>query len=220
MPALKNIIGNKYNSLTVIDRAENINGRVAWKCKCDCGRDVVVRTGDLTTYKKKDCGNCDYVFESNVYTFKDGYVVGYAKNGREFYIDEEDLFKIKDYNILVSEKGYASLNINGATIPLHRFLMNPSESEVVDHKNRVPRDNRKSNLRICTQSENLRNVTVSKNNKTGILGVYLLSKNNKYRAEIGINKETISLGEYIRIEDAIKARKEAEIKYFGEFAPK
>lgn len=42
---------------------------------------------------------------------------------------------------------------------------------------------------------------------------------NKWRAYITVNKKQISLGLFNKKEDAIKARKEGELKYFGEFAP-
>lgn len=222
MPAIKNLVGNKYNSLTVLERAKNINGRVAWKCECDCGKSSIVRTGDLTTGHIRTCGKCNNVFDSVMYEFKDNYVIGHVKNGRYFLIDEEDLFKIKNYPISADSKGYVRLSINGEDIPLHRFLMNPSDDKVVDHKNRKPNDNRKNNLRVCTEAENMRNLSIAKNNKTCVTGVFkvkLKKKGYRYVAEITVNYKRKYLGYFKNFEDAIKARKEAELKYFGEFAP-
>lgn len=34
---IKNLIGQRFGMLTVIQRTENIGGRAAWLCKCDCG---------------------------------------------------------------------------------------------------------------------------------------------------------------------------------------
>jgi hypothetical protein len=45
-------------------------------------------------------------------------------------------------------------------------------------------------------------------------------KSQKWRARIKINRKSIALGEYKKLTDAVKARKEAEIKYFGEFRDK
>ena len=218
MPSLKDITGNRYNTLVVLERAENINGRVAWKCLCDCGKETIVRTGDLTIGRNKTCGKCDAVYHSVLYEFKDGYVIGHSTSGKKFYIDEEDLFKIKLYNIYVHKNDYVSFFLNGESMSLHRFLMNPPDDMVVDHINRKPYDNRKSNLRICTRAENQRNTTVSKRSKSGILGVYPDGK--CWSAEITINRKKKYLGYFENIEDAIRARKEAELKYFGEFAPK
>ena len=56
MPALKNLAGQKFGRLTVIERAENKNGLVTWKCKCDCGKECVVRSNDLLSNSTKSCG--------------------------------------------------------------------------------------------------------------------------------------------------------------------
>lgn len=55
------ISGMKFGKLTVISRANDIvqpSGQIktAWNCKCDCGNEIIVRTTDLKTGKKKSCG--------------------------------------------------------------------------------------------------------------------------------------------------------------------
>lgn len=50
-------------------------------------------------------------------------------------------------------------------------------------------------------------------NKTGYIGI-TQQKNDKYVASIRFRKKLIYLGTYENIEDAIDARKKAEIKYF------
>ena len=42
-----NIVGQKYNKLTVLEEASPINGRTAWKCQCDCGKITEVSTNNL-----------------------------------------------------------------------------------------------------------------------------------------------------------------------------
>ncbi len=57
MASLKNEIGNKYGYLTVIARAPNSkDGRAMWKCKCDCGKEVVVSGKNLRSGNTKSCG--------------------------------------------------------------------------------------------------------------------------------------------------------------------
>lgn len=89
-----------------------------------------------------------------------------------------------------------------------------------DHKNANKHDNRKENLRDATHSQNNMNRGVQSNSTSGITGVRWDKRQQKWTAKIKINKRTISLGSYVLKEDAIKARKEAEEKYFGEFAYK
>lgn len=53
----KNEIGNKYGYLTVIERAPNdSSGRAMWKCKCDCGNEVIVSGKHLRSGNTKSCG--------------------------------------------------------------------------------------------------------------------------------------------------------------------
>ena len=142
-----------------------------------------------------------------------------TKKGEEILIDADDFERVKKYSWCISKTGYPVANINGKVIKLHRYLLKLNNPKIiVDHINRNTLDNRKSNLRICTALENSRNTSVSKNNKTGHLGISK-TKEGKFRARIMVNRKEIRLGNYEKINDAIKARKKAEKKYFGSFAP-
>jgi hypothetical protein len=88
----------------------------------------------------------------------------------------------------------------------------------IDHINCNPQDNRISNLRISDPVSNKRNLRRRKNNKSGYNGIYKCNKTNKWHAQIRnkldpLKRQNISLGYYPNIEDAIKARKIAELKY-------
>jgi hypothetical protein len=87
-----------------------------------------------------------------------------------------------------------------------------------DHINGNGLDNRIINLRICTQSQNLRNRGASINNKTGYKGVSYDKKSNKFKAQIRVNKKNITLLTTNNLIDAARAYNNAAIKYFGEFA--
>ncbi len=50
------LAGRRFGRLTVLEPARNACGRAAWNCRCDCGNEVVVRTGDLTSGGTKSCG--------------------------------------------------------------------------------------------------------------------------------------------------------------------
>ena len=52
------LTGQKYGNLTVLAPAENLNGRTAWLCRCDCGQETVVKTQHLRNRCKVSCG-CD-----------------------------------------------------------------------------------------------------------------------------------------------------------------
>ena len=130
-----------------------------------------------------------------------------------------------DYNILskyswcISKTGYAVARIDGRVMKMQRFLLgDEATGMVVDHINGDKLDNRRRNLRPCKQVENSRNTGKGKNNTTGYTGVSK-SASGKYRARIMVDRKEIRLGTFDRIEDAVKARQEAETLYFGEFAP-
>ena len=141
----------------------------------------------------------------------------YDKAGNETVralIDFEDMEKLKNIKWHLASEYI----INKKHGKMHRYIMNcKDEFIIIDHINRNVLDNRKSNLRECTKSENSRNRTTQSNNKTGITGV---SKDKDlFVAYISYEGKRIFLGRFKNIDDAIKIRKEAEKKYFKEFIP-
>lgn len=156
---------------------------------------------------------------TNEYIFEDNYIIIVTSKNNKILIDKNDFECVKKYSWCISKTGYAVSNINGKTKKMHRIILNIDNPEqVVDHINHNKLDNRKSNLRITTAKQNSRNTSVSKNNKIGILGISQ-TKYGKFRARIMVDRKEIRLGNYDFLDDAIKARKSAEKKYFGKFAP-
>lgn len=139
------------------------------------------------------------------------------------YIDLEDVERVRKYKWCLTKnrdkKDYVITNINDSFIFLHRFLMNATEDIKIDHIDRNPLNNKKINLRYCTTQQNNMNISLSKNNTSSITGVCWHSQVGKWRAYIMLDRRQINLGLFDDFEDAVKARKEAEQKYFGEFAP-
>jgi len=147
-------------------------------------------------------------------------------------IDLEDYEKCRQYHWNIQHAGgeysykyYAYSDIKGKRILLHRFIMNVSDrKQAVDHINKDGLtnefDNRKYNLRICTIRQNSCNVDKQKNNTSGYKGViwYYYNNVNKWYAYVKQDYKTIGLGYYDKLEDAVKARNDGEIKYYGEFA--
>src|SRR5579859_8026982 len=52
----RNLVGQKFNMLTVISSAPKIKKDNAWNCRCDCGKIIIVRTKTLTCNEQKSCG--------------------------------------------------------------------------------------------------------------------------------------------------------------------
>ena len=89
----------------------------------------------------------------------------------------------------------------------------------VDHENRNTSDDRWENLRAATYTQNNRNRGVRKDNKTGVRGVIAPQRTSRYEARIRVDGKEIRLGRFDHLADAAAARRDAEMKYFGEFAP-
>lgn len=87
---------------------------------------------------------------------------------------------------------------------------------VIDHIDGDETNNLKSNLRVVTQSENNMNKRVQRNNTTGFVGVMWHTGKRMWEASITLENESIHLGNYYYLRNALRARIEAENKHFGE----
>jgi len=85
-------------------------------------------------------------------------------------IDVEDINKIKNYKWSLSS-GYARTSINGITLRMHTLLMNPPKDKQIDHINHNGLDNRKNNLRILTQKENMKNCSRTQESRIFNVGI-------------------------------------------------
>ena len=111
----------------------------------------------------------------------------------------------------ISDKGYYRVYICGKQIGVHRLIWLHQKGylpEFVDHIDHDRSNNKWSNLREVTRTENARNKTTSKANTTGYTGVY--AERGKFRAIIGHKGKAKSLGSFKTIEEAVAARKKAE----------
>lgn len=115
----------------------------------------------------------------------------------------------------VSSYGYFRIRILGKAYQLHRviWLYQTGEwpKEQVDHINHNRADNRWFNLREASNQENGKNRTRQRNNSSGYTGVGW--DRQKWYSKIVINKKYIFLGYFDLLENAVRARKEAEVKY-------
>ena len=120
------------------------------------------------------------------------------------------------------DDGYASRTVyedgKFKTIRLHQEIINIPVGFVTDHINRDRLDNRRSNLRKATRSQNMANSKIPLTNTSGYKGVYYRKEQDRWRASIRVDQEHISLGQYGSPEEAAKAYNDAALKYFGEFA--
>lgn len=162
-------------------------------------------------------------YDSNEIVLYENYaeIILYNKNYYECaraIIDLDDVEKIKKHKWYLNDNGYVLTHIDKKNVRLHRFIKNCFDNNIIiDHKNGNKLDNRKDNLRECTSQQNSMNHKTSCNNTSGFDGVCWDKEKNKWKASIKVNYKGIHLGYFNDKEEAIKVRKEAEIKYFGEY---
>ena len=150
------------------------------------------------------------------------YGIGYCSNtNNKFYFDMDDYDKIKDiyWYEKIRKNGFRRIagtdRETGKQILMHVLLGFPW----YDHTDRNELNNRKYNLRKASNQENARNHNKQSNNSSGFIGVCFSTTANKWMSYIMIDKKNIYLGYFINKEEAVKARLQAEAKYFKEFAP-
>ena len=125
-----------------------------------------------------------------------------------FQIDEADYLLVIKYTWNIN-RGYVRCSAAGR---LHNILLGPApEGMEWDHENRDRLDNRRKNLRLVTAIVNRRNKTPRHDNTTGISGVCWKEDMKRWRATLS-NKH---LGYFPTVEEAIQARRKAEIKYWA-----
>jgi len=120
------------------------------------------------------------------------------------------------YKVTLRNNGYSS-NKNIHKLVASEFLENPDSKNCVDHIDRDKTNNHILNLRWATIIENGQNRSIGSNNKSGVIGVDFHKKNQKWRAQIKADGRRIYLGSFEDKNDAIVARENAEMRYFGSF---
>lgn len=151
----------------------------------------------------------------------------YTRKGEEILVDDEDYESLNQHVWCISARGYVVRNIRHPLDPskksierMHRRItgLEFGDPRVADHINRNTLDNRRSNLRVCLQSENMRNVKLRADNTSGCKGVCFHKPSGLWHALIHVDGRRISLGYFGLKEDAIETYQEAAKDLHGEFA--
>lgn len=103
-------------------------------------------------------------------------------------------------------------------VHMHRFLLGDPPDLHVDHINRNTLDNRRSNLRLATRSQNKANSGRYRNNTSGYKGVSWNRKTRRWYAKVGDGAKNRCIGHFETAEEAARAYDRVARERYGEFA--
>lgn len=144
--------------------------------------------------------------------------------GQFAIVDDDDYEKLSNYHWYcnyIEGRPYANRVIyspHRTTISMHRAITAAKQSEYVDHINRNTLDNRKKNLRICTNQQNSYNCVGRRKSERNPYKGVTRTPNGNYEARIYHNGRTIHLGTFKSPEEAARKRDSAALELQGEFA--
>ena len=150
-------------------------------------------------------------------------VLTWRERGREFFKRDQDWrrwnnkYSLKPAGALSASSGYLNVKILDKPYSCHRVAYaiyhGAWPRHQVDHIDGDRANNRIANLRDVTHAENHRNQKVRSDNSSGVMGVYFHKKAGKWCARVKVHGQNIHIGLFEGLEEAIAARKAADIKY-------
>lgn len=208
------IRGNKYDRLTVCDEAgKSKNGSKLWLCSCECGGTTVTTASSLKAGLVRSCG-CLYK-ESRKDCNKQHGMSGtreynsWSAMKQRCYNPESEYYdcyggrgiSVCDEWMVSFAKFYEDMGCCPEGMSIERIDVNGSYC--------------KENCKWDTPSNQGYNTRMHSNNTSTKTGVHWHKATCKWAASIRANGKSIHLGVFENFEDAVKARKAAEIKYYG-----
>jgi hypothetical protein len=137
--------------------------------------------------------------------------------GFETVVDDADFDFLSRWSwraLVTNGKVYAIRSVPGRTFLMHRVILKLKAGQFVDHHDRDGLNNTRNNLRPCTQSQNVANSSIHKNNTSGFKGVSFYKRTKQWVA----NFRQKSLGYFTSPVDAARAYDDFLTKIHGEFA--
>lgn len=138
-------------------------------------------------------------------------------DGSYAIVDDDDYERLAQYR-WTNTQGYATRDVDRKRVFMHRLVLVTSDGTEPDHINRNPLDNRKSNLRAVTRTQNSMNRGAVANTSSRFKGVSWNRAANKWSAQIRCNYRSIYLGLFRDEIVAALAYDIAAYLLFGEYA--
>ncbi len=141
-----------------------------------------------------------------------------SSNGKPILVDEEVFGWASKLGWHVRGDGYVSGRVMGRKVLLHRAILDAPTGLEVDHINQDRLDNRRSNLRLCTRSQNIANRGAMCRSKFGVKGVWQQRGDvNFFRAQV-MKDGVRYFNSFHALEDARAWVTAKRVELFGEFA--
>ena len=227
---ITDLTGKKFGRLTVMkfdkrvketSKNKKIYYKYYWKCKCDCGKKTVVLASNLINGNTKSCGclqkeiqeeRIKKQFEKN---FKDLTGMRFGRLiAKKMERKPDTQGNMREYWLCKCDCGNTSRVLKSSllknkTISCGCVLKEHSKQNIKKCEEHRQNNIHKEGTRIDYLSNK-----VTKQNTTGVRGVSYTRKNGKYRAYIYFKNKRIDLGEYMKLEEAAKARSRAGEMYY------
>lgn len=147
--------------------------------------------------------------------------------GKVALVDDEDYDELSKFKWAADVRSAAGIvyatrigsrRCGRPKIYMHREILGCEKGQFIDHRDGDGLNNCRSNLRICTREQNMRNTRLRKDNPSGLKGVKFRHDRGKFCARIVIAGKCTHLGHFTTAEAAYAAYCAAAALHYGEFA--
>lgn len=199
MTSKVDLAGQRFGRLVAIKPVIK-NGRQAWLCHCDCGNTKIVRADHLRSGAVKSCGCLN------------------ADKKKERFKDMTD-FENDNFKVIEKVESH-NQRVQWLCLCKHcgnTTVLNSSEIAKTKSCGCLKKGASAEYMAQIRDFESLKSTKPTKKNTTGVRGVYVRNRQGtrKYQAFINVNKKPKYLGTFASIEEAAKARKQAEQDFWG-----
>lgn len=204
------LTGKRFGKLVVQKVAPKSNrAGTMWECICDCGNMSVVQHSDLGS-RTNSCG-CLALESRKTHGMSGTRPMSIYKNmiKRCFYEEDESVYQHYGQRGITVEEPW--LTFQGFWSDMKDGYSDDLELDRIDFNGNYC----KENCRWVSKSLQNYNKRKESRNTSGKTGVSYYKSRNQWEAYITVDSNFIKLGYFNNFDDAVKAREEAELKYFG-----
>lgn len=224
MGKLIDLTGQRFGRLLILSKdQENKNGQARWLCKCDCGNEKVIVGTYIRSGLTQSCGCLNREISSKIHSTH-GQTQGSTTSKKIITSEYQAWLAMKKRCAATNRKDSKHYALRGISVSprwinsFENFLedvgLRPSPNHSIDRID-VNGNYEPGNVKWSDRTEQALNKRVYSRSISGCKGVTWSKTHSKWWARINVNGKRIHIGYFTDIDEAIEARKQAEIKYFG-----